>query len=259
MKRTLLYALASVTLLTAAARLAAAEAEEGFTPLCDGKTFNGWKMAEENKDTWKIQDGAFVAQRQPLPPVLRWRREAVQELPPEGGGDDRAGLQRRHLFPHEIPAARLAERRVRMPGQQHPWRLDQDRQPLWAWSTSACAPAQDDKWWTQEIIVKGNTRHGDHRRQEDAANTPSRPARSRARISSASSARARSPCRATTPRARSATRTSASSGSTEPAYLTRVRICLNSAVPACSSSSKSTISVETITAPAARMRSRPKR
>ena len=50
MKRTLLYALASATLLTAAGRLTAAEAEEGFTPLCDGKTFNGWKMAEENKD-----------------------------------------------------------------------------------------------------------------------------------------------------------------------------------------------------------------
>ena len=42
-----------------------------------------------------------------------------------------------------------------------------------------------------------------------------------------------------------------------PSSLTE--ICLNSAVPACSSSSKSTISVDTMTAPAARMRSRPNR
>ena len=39
----------------------AADAEDGFTPLMDGKTFNGWKKAEESPDTWTIQDGAFVA------------------------------------------------------------------------------------------------------------------------------------------------------------------------------------------------------
>src|SRR5436190_18307773 len=40
--------------------VAAAEPEEGFTPLCDGKSFNGWKMATEHTNTWKIEDGAFV-------------------------------------------------------------------------------------------------------------------------------------------------------------------------------------------------------
>ncbi len=35
--------------------------EEGFTPLMDGKTFDGWKKATENTETWKIEDGAFVA------------------------------------------------------------------------------------------------------------------------------------------------------------------------------------------------------
>jgi hypothetical protein len=33
--------------------------EEGFVRLFDGKTFTGWK-ASENKDSWKIEDGAFV-------------------------------------------------------------------------------------------------------------------------------------------------------------------------------------------------------
>ena len=38
-----------------------AQTEEGFQPLMDGKTFNGWKKATENPSTWKIEDGAFVA------------------------------------------------------------------------------------------------------------------------------------------------------------------------------------------------------
>src|SRR6516162_2510133 len=60
MKKPLLFVLSSIALLSAA-RLPAAEVEPGFTSLSDGKSFNGWKLAEENKDTWTIQDGAFVA------------------------------------------------------------------------------------------------------------------------------------------------------------------------------------------------------
>ena len=36
------------------------KSEKGFKTLTDGKTFNGWKRAEENQDTWTIQDGAFM-------------------------------------------------------------------------------------------------------------------------------------------------------------------------------------------------------
>jgi hypothetical protein len=60
MKRTLFYALVSAALVTATAPLLAAELEPGFTPLCDGKTFDGWKPSEVNQDSWKIEDGAFV-------------------------------------------------------------------------------------------------------------------------------------------------------------------------------------------------------
>ena len=60
MKRILLSALASAALVTATAPLLADDVEPGFTALCDGKTFDGWKPAEVNKDTWKVEDGAFV-------------------------------------------------------------------------------------------------------------------------------------------------------------------------------------------------------
>jgi len=46
MKLDALFPLTALTLLTAAARLAAGEVEPGFTSLCDGTTFNCWKLAE---------------------------------------------------------------------------------------------------------------------------------------------------------------------------------------------------------------------
>src|ERR1035441_3833343 len=56
MKRILLSALASAALLNATAPLLADDVEPGFTSLLDGKTFDGWKPAEVNKDTWKVED-----------------------------------------------------------------------------------------------------------------------------------------------------------------------------------------------------------
>ncbi len=35
--------------------------EKGWKSLMDGKTFKGWK-ANENKESWKIEDGSFVCQ-----------------------------------------------------------------------------------------------------------------------------------------------------------------------------------------------------
>jgi hypothetical protein len=55
-------ALLSVLVLCSLAMLSFAQkAEKGFTAITDGKSFNGWKMAEENKDAWTLKDGAIVA------------------------------------------------------------------------------------------------------------------------------------------------------------------------------------------------------
>lgn len=35
--------------------------EKGFKTIFDGKSFKGWKMAEEHQDAWSIKDGAIVA------------------------------------------------------------------------------------------------------------------------------------------------------------------------------------------------------
>jgi hypothetical protein len=35
--------------------------ESGFKTIFDGKTFKGWKLAEENQASWSVKDGAFMA------------------------------------------------------------------------------------------------------------------------------------------------------------------------------------------------------
>lgn len=52
--------LTSLTLTLCAVQFALAADEAGFKRLDDGKSFAGWK-ANENAESWKIDDGAFVA------------------------------------------------------------------------------------------------------------------------------------------------------------------------------------------------------
>ncbi|WP_168563772.1 3-keto-disaccharide hydrolase [Crateriforma spongiae] len=37
-------------------------AEEGFVALFDGQSLDGWKVSEENPDSWKVQDGKLVCE-----------------------------------------------------------------------------------------------------------------------------------------------------------------------------------------------------
>lgn len=41
--------------------LAQRNSEAGFKTIFDGKSFDGWKLAEENQSSWSIKDGAIVA------------------------------------------------------------------------------------------------------------------------------------------------------------------------------------------------------
>ncbi len=52
--------LVPLAIICASTLCCVADDEAGFVSLMDGKTFAGWKMANENTNTWKIEDGAFV-------------------------------------------------------------------------------------------------------------------------------------------------------------------------------------------------------
>jgi hypothetical protein len=61
MKRYFPVTISIFLVLASAITRLVAEVEPGFVPLMDGTTFNGWKVSAENTNTWKIEDGAFVA------------------------------------------------------------------------------------------------------------------------------------------------------------------------------------------------------
>ena len=53
---------ASVLILSVASlAIGQVKNEKGFKTIFDGKSFNGWKMADEHQDAWSIKDGAIVA------------------------------------------------------------------------------------------------------------------------------------------------------------------------------------------------------
>src|ERR1043166_8061059 len=49
------------SILALATVVVSAADSEGFVQIFDGKTFNGWKIAEPNAKSWHIEDGAVVA------------------------------------------------------------------------------------------------------------------------------------------------------------------------------------------------------
>jgi hypothetical protein len=155
MKRLLvLAACLSLSLLTSNS-VTAADAEEGFIPLMDGKTFKGWKLAEENQSTWKVEDGAFVANGEKChlfyegdgKPFKNFilRVEVMTEPNSNGGiyfhtkyqaeGWPRAGFE------------------CQVNNTHSDWIKTGS---LYGLANIAPSAAQDRKWWTQEITVEGN-------------------------------------------------------------------------------------------------------
>jgi len=153
MKRTLLTALTLVSLATA--RLGAAESEEGFVTIFDGKTFNGWKTATENPDTWKIEDGAFVARgsRNHLYYVgdskpfknFEFKVDVMTETNSNGGIYFHTKYQEvgwpKNGFESQVNVS------------HGDWKKTGS---LYDVVNLSSTPARDNKWWTQTIIVKGN-------------------------------------------------------------------------------------------------------
>ncbi len=156
MKHNQVFAIIATLLVTTASRLIAGEVEPGFTPLCDGKTFNGWKMAEENQSTWRIEDGAFVAHGSRChlfyvgdeKPFKNFHLKVdVMTQPGSNGG----------IYFH------TKYQPVGWPKGGFECQVDNTHADpirttsLYGLLSIFRSPAEDNKWWTQEIVVKGNS------------------------------------------------------------------------------------------------------
>jgi hypothetical protein len=147
-------ALAIGLALTATA-VRAADSEEGFKPLFDGKTFDGWKIGDEKAKSWRIEDGALVAQGtrshiyyvgDPEPFKDFEFKVDVMTKPGSNGG-----IYFHTAFQESGWPKAGFECQVNV--SQTDWIKTGS---LYGLVNMAMTPAQDNKWWTQHIIVKGN-------------------------------------------------------------------------------------------------------
>jgi len=146
--------LAKVAVVFAATRLLGAEVESGFTSLMDGKSFDGWKLAEENPQTWTIEDGAFVAHGN------RCHLFYVGDQAPFKDFDLKVEVM---TGPHSNGGIYFHTKyqasdwpRTGFECQVNNTHSDWIKTgSLYGLANTGLTAAQDGKWWTQEIIVKG--------------------------------------------------------------------------------------------------------
>jgi len=153
MKLTTLFV--AITALTITVPLQAADTEEGFKTIFDGKTFNGWKIGDEAAKSWRIEDGALVAQgsrshifyvgdEQPFKNF-----ELKVDVMTEPGSN--GGIYFHTKYQESGWPQAGFECQVNV--SQADWIKTGS---LYGLVNMALTPAQDNKWWTQHIIVKGN-------------------------------------------------------------------------------------------------------
>lgn len=134
----------------------AADLEEGFVSLMDGKTFNGWKSSVENPQTWKLEDGAFVAKGPRChlfyvgdeTPFVNFHLKVEVMTEPGSNG----GIYFHTRYQEEGWPKYGFESQVNV--TQGDWIKTGS---LYGVVNIARAAAPDRQWWTQEIIVKGRT------------------------------------------------------------------------------------------------------
>jgi hypothetical protein len=141
-------------LIVAPSSLRAADSEEGFTTIFDGKTFDGWKTSIDNTNTWKIEDGAFVTRGQTAHVFYVGDTNAFKNFelkvdvmtePGSNGGIYFHTAYQEKGFP-----------RGGIECQVNVSHTDWIKTgSLYGLCNIGLTPCKDDQWWTQDITVRG--------------------------------------------------------------------------------------------------------
>ena len=134
----------------------AADSEAGFTQIFNGKNFDGWKIAEPEAKSWRIEDGVIIAQgnRSHLFYVgdekpfkdFEFKVDVMTEPGSNGGIYFHTAFQ-----DSSWPKAGF-ECQVNVSHADY-----KKTGSIYDIANLGVTPAQDNKWWTQHITVKGNT------------------------------------------------------------------------------------------------------
>jgi len=143
--------------LGAALTSLAADDETGFKPLMDGKTFNGWKLATENTNAFRIEDGAFVANgKGPCHLYYVGDEQPFKnfhlKVDVMTGTNSNGGIYFHTKYQEKSWPKGGFECQVN--NTQGDWKKTGS---LYDVACTGLTAAQDNKWWTQEIIVKDKT------------------------------------------------------------------------------------------------------
>jgi hypothetical protein len=148
------FLIASIAALATATAVCAADSEEGFVQIFDGKTFNGWKIGDADAKSWRIEDGALVAHgpRSHIyyvgdeKPFKDFELKVDVMTEPGSNG----GIYFHTEFQETGWPKAGFECQVNV--SQSDWIKTGS---LYGLANIALTPAQDNKWWTQHIIVRG--------------------------------------------------------------------------------------------------------
>jgi hypothetical protein len=140
--------------LTTAAALAA-DSEQGFVQLFDGKSFDGWKIAEPETKSWSIKDGALVANGNPShlfyvgdeKPFKNFELKVDVMTEPNSNG----GIYFHTKFQEKGWPREGFECQVNVTHSD--WIKTGS---LYGLASIGVTPAKDGEWWTQHITVEGS-------------------------------------------------------------------------------------------------------
>ena len=129
-------------------------AEEGFISLFDGKSMKGWKKAKENPDSWKVEDGSLVCKGPRChlfydgdhAPFKNFHFKAEVMTTPGSN----AGIYFHTAYQEDNWPRKGFECQVNITHKD-----PKKTSSLYGVVNVADPGVKDNKWYTQEIIVKG--------------------------------------------------------------------------------------------------------
>ncbi len=141
--------------LTLFSLAAIAQTEEGFTQIFDGKTFTGWKTADEHTNTWSIEDGALMAHGDRChlfyvgdeKPFVNFELKVDVKTEPHSNG----GIYFHTHYQSNGWPTNGFECQVNVSHADY-----KKTGSLYDVANLGNTPAKDNEWWTQTITVQGS-------------------------------------------------------------------------------------------------------
>lgn len=133
--------------------------DDGWVDLWDGKTFDGWKLSAENPSSFQIKDGAIVANGPRAHLFYSGKVNGAEfsdfELKVDvlAKNNSNGGIYFHTAYQDKGWPLKGFEVQVNNTYQRDPRKTG----GLYGVSDNLVPPAEDDEWFTEHIVVRGNT------------------------------------------------------------------------------------------------------